>query len=271
MIDKFSWSRVWFLIRRYFNENFRSLSMTIGVIFGIMLFFGITINKTMGDTAHFDGAGAVLWLLLFAIISFSFTIVGSMTFSSMSTKPKRIVTMMVPASKGEKFISMLLIYNVMAPIVIVASALLVDLLTSLMFLHEPYFIEFLRNISGFFRQIRVEDYGLEIFLGIVALVVGSMTCSIATYTLGSTLWPKKSFIKTFCVLFAVQVFTPFFIPGDLTFRFIRWLQSVEWENVNYHVMAWGGVALIYLFAAFLYWLAWRRYRSTQLIQKFMMD
>ena len=271
MIDKFSWSRVWFLIRRYFNENFRSLSMTLGVMFGIMLFFGITINKTIGDFDHFDGAGAVLWLLLFAIISFSFTIVGSQTFSSMSTKPKRIVAMMVPASKGEKFVSMLLIYNVIAPVMIVISAIMVDLLTSLMFLHEPFFIKYLSNIGEFFQYIRVEDYGMEIFLGIVAFIGGSMLCSIATYTLGSALWPKKSFIKTFCVLFAVQVFTPFFIPGNLTIKFIHWLQEVEWENVNYHLMAWGGIALIYLFAAFLYWLAWRRYRSTQLVQKFMMD
>ena len=271
MIDKFSWSRVWLLLRRYFSENLCPLSMTIGVMFGIMLFFGITINKTVGDFDHFDGAGLVLWLILFGIISFSFTIVGSQTFSSMATKPKRIVAMMLPASKGEKFVSMLLVYNVVAPIMIVVSALVVDLLTSLMFLHEPFFIKYLGNIGEFFRQIRVEDHGLEIFLGIVALVCGSMLCSVATYTLGSALWPKKSFIKTFCVLFAVQVFMPFFIPGDLMLRFVRWLQNVEWADVNVHVLAWGGIALIYLFAGLLYWLAWRRYRSTQVVQKFMMD
>lgn len=271
MIDKFSWSRVWFLIRRYFNENFRQLSMTLGVIFGIMLFFGITINKTVGDFDRFDGAGAVLWVLLFAIISFSFTIVGSQTFSSMSTKPKRIVTMMVPASKGEKFVSMLLVYNLIAPIMIVLSALAVDLLTSLMFLHEPFFIKYLGNLGELFRKIRVEDYGLEILMGILTFVGGSMLCSMATYTLGSALWPKKSFIKTFCVLFAVQVFMPFFIPGDLPLRFIKWLSEVEWTDMNMHVLIWSGIALVYVFAGLLYWLAWRRYRSTQLIQKFMMD
>lgn len=180
--------------------------------------------------------------------------------------------MMVPASKGEKFVSMLLVYNVFAPIVIIASALLVDLITSLMFFHEPFFIKYLGNIGEFLKGIRIDDnYGMEIFFGILAFVVGSMICSIATYTLGSTLWPKKSFIKTFCVLFAVQVFLPYFIPGDLTLRFIRWLQDVEWGNVNYHLLAWSGIALIYAFAGLLYWLAWRRYRSTQVIQKFMMD
>lgn len=271
MNNKFSWSRVWFLIRRYFNENFRQLSMTLGVMFGIMLFFGIMINKTVGDYDHFDGTGFVLWLLLFGIIAFSFTIVGSQTFSSMATKPKRIVAMMVPASKSEKFVSLLLIYNVIAPVLIVASALVVDLLTSLMFLHEPFFIKYLSNIGEFFRQIRIEDYGMEIFIGIVALVCGSMLSSIATYTLGSALWPKKSFIKTFCVLFAIQVFMPFFIPADLTLRFVRWLQDVDWGNLNIHVLAWGGIALVYLFDALLYWLAWCRYRSTQIIQKFMMD
>lgn len=269
MIDKFSWSRVWFLIRRYFNENFRQLCMTLGVMFGIMLFFGITINRTIGNFD--DGAGMVLWLIFFGIISFALTVVGSLTFSSMSTKPKRIVAMMVPASKAEKFVSLLTIYNIFTPLLIVFCALFVDALTSLIFLHKPFFIQLLKYAGDFFATLKGENYGLEIFFGILSGVVGSLTCSMATYTLGSSIWPKKSFIKTFCVLFAIQVFMPFFVPIDLSASLIRWIRDIDIDEMSVHVMAWGGVALIYLFAAFLYWLAWRRYRSTQLIQKFMMD
>lgn len=269
MIDKFSWSRVWFLIRRYFNENFRQLSMTVGVMFGIMLFFGITINRTIGNFE--DGAGMVLWLIFFGIISFAMTVTGSLTFSSMSTKPKRIVAMMVPASKAEKFISLLLIYNIFAPLLIVFSSLLVDALTSLLFLHEPFFIQLLKQAGNVFAALKGEDYGLEIFFGILCGVGGSLTCSMATYTLGSSLWPKKSFIKTFCVLFAVQILIPFFVPVDFAASLIRWIRDSNIDDMSIHLMAWGGIALIYAFAAFLYWLAWRRYRSTQLIQKFMMD
>lgn len=259
-----------FLIRRYFNENLRQLTMTIGVVFGIMLFFGITINKSIGDFDKFDGAGVVLWIILFCIISFSLTVVGSLTFSSMSTKPKRIVAMMVPASKSEKFISLLIIYNLLGPLAIVISALLVDTLTSLMFMHKPFFITYLSNFVNLIAPLR-DDYGFEIISGIIIAIGGSLTCSMATYTLGSALWPKKSFIKTFCVLFAVQVFVPFFIPVDLSASFIRFLRDADFDNINIHIWAWSGIALIYAFAAFIYWLAWRRYRSTQLIQKFMMD
>lgn len=269
MIDKFSWSRVWFLIRRYFNENFRQLWMTLGVMFGIMLFFSITINRTIGNIG--SDAGIVLWLIFFGIISFALTVVGSLTFSSMSTKPRRIVAMMVPASKSEKFVSLLIIYNIFAPLLIVFSALLVDALTSAIFLHEPFFIYLLRHAGDFLAAIRGDSYGIEIFFGIMCGVGGSLTCSMATYTLGSSIWPKKSFIKTFCVLFAIQVFMPFFVPIDFAASLIRWIRDIDIDAISVHVMAWSGVALIYLFAAFLYWLAWRRYRSTQLIQKFMMD
>ena len=271
MIDKFSWSRVWFLIRRYFNENFRQLSMTIGVIFGIMLFFAITINKSCSDFADFSSVGFGLWLILFAIIGFSMTVSGSLTFSSTATKPKRIVAMMVPASKAEKFVSLLLIYNCFGTLTIVLCAFLADALTSLMFLHSPFFVQFFSFFSEVMGKIKVEDYGLEIFFAIISLVCGSLICSMATYTLGSSLWPKKSFLKTFCVMFAIQVFLPLFIPTDLAMRLIHWIAETNFDNVNIHLLAWGGIALIYIFSGLLYWLAWRRYRSTQLIQKFMMD
>lgn len=271
MIDKFSWSRVGLLIRRYFSENSRQLLMTLGVVFGIMLFFGLTINKSAGDYSKFDGTGAILWMILFCIISFALIIVGSLTFSSMSTKPKRIVAMMVPASKSEKFVSLLIIYNVMAPIAIILSALLVDVLTSLVFMHEPYFIHFLGTLGDFFSSIKREDYGFEVMLGIIAFVGGSLLCSLATYTLGSALWPKKSFIKTFCVLFAFQMIIPMIIPGNLSLRLIEWIRDFDFENINLHILAWSVIAVYYAFAGFIYWLAWRRYRSTQVIQKFMMD
>ncbi len=271
MIDKFSWSRVGFLIRRYFSENFRQLAMTVGVVFGIMLFFGLTINKNLNDFDHFSGTGTALWLMLFAIMSFAMIVVGSKTFSSMSTKPKRIVAMMVPASKSEKFVSLLLIYNVIMPIAIVVSALLVDVLTSLFFAHKPFFVEFAGSMGELFDSIKREDYGFEVMAGIIALVVGSLLSSLSIYTLGSALWPKKSFIKTFCVLFAFQMIIPMVFPGNLTLHFIEWLRDFDFENINLHLLAWGGIALVYVFDGFIYWLAWRCYRSTQVIQKFMMD
>lgn len=271
MNNSFSCSRIRYLIRRYFNENYRQLSMAIGVVFGIMLFFGITINKTIDDYDHFNGTGAVLWIVLFCIISFSMSVIGSLTFSSMSTKPKRIVAMMIPASKAEKFVSLLLIYNLILPFLIILSALLVDALTSLLFLHQPFFIQLLGNMGKFFMELKGFDYGLEIFFGVLAVISVSLLSSMAIYTLGSALWPKKSFIKTFCVLFAVQVFMPYIIPVDLMAKIIRNIRDAELDHLRVHILAWGAIVLGYAFTGLIYWLAWIRFRSTQLIQKFMMD
>ena len=267
MIDKFSMSRVLFLIRRYFNENARQLLMAVGVVFGIMLFFAMTINHAMGS--EYTGGGAFLWVLLSIVAGMSLIVACSLTFSSMSTKSKRIVAMMVPASKAEKFVSLLLIYNVIAPIAIIICALLADTLGSVIFLHSPYFFAFFDEVSEFLQNNMKSNDEWEILFALIAFIGAPFVCSMATYTLGSALWPKKSFIKTFCALFAIQMLIPLVLPADLFLHLNCWLRSLHWDN--HHLIIWGGIVAFYLFAACIYLLAWLRYRSTQLVQKLMMD
>jgi hypothetical protein len=38
-----------------------------------------------------------------------------------------------------------------------------------------------------------------------------------------------------------------------------------------NISLWGFITFIYCLAFFVYWLAWRRFRSTQIVQRFMND
>lgn len=270
---KFSWAVVRLLIRRYINENSRQLWMSCGVVFGIMFLMALLINGK--DNVQ----GAVMWFTFLFIGSIALGVSSSLTFSSMSTKPKRIVAMMVPASKGEKFASLMIIYNVFGPLAIVLSALAADTLSSLIHLNAPYFFNAYSFITNLFPSIYSSDFSeyWGVIIEVSALVIlgfaSLLLCNQAFYTLGSALWPKKSYIKTFCALYVIQmVFSIFFSIGIVDFHWVfGWLADLDFRNVSWHLVSWIALIVWYAVIYLIFYAAWRRYKNTQLVQKFMMN
>lgn len=262
------------LIRRYLNENSRQLWMSTGVCFGIMLLMALLFNSN-----YEYGWGAVIWMMFFFIGSISVGVSASLTFSSMSSKPGRIVAMMLPASKAEKFTSLMLIYNVFGPIAILLSALAADTLSSLLHMHAPYFFDAFKIVIDVFPQIDFEDFREhwgEIIEASSLLLLGFASlflCNQAIYTLGSAWWPKKSFIKTFCALYALQMLLGIVMSARIFNLnwFFRWIADLNFEDISWHFIAWGSLIVWYGIIFAIFWAAWRRYKNTQLVQKFMMN
>lgn len=276
MNNSFSWVRVRLLIRRYLTENSRQLWMSVLVVFGVMFLLGLLFN-TM-DMPE-EGIGMLVWFSFFFICCLAVEVSASLTFSSMSTKPRRTIAMMVPASKAEKFVSLMLIYNIFGPIAILVSALAADALSAGLHLHAPYFFRAIEALIVMFPEIDFSElsghWGQVIeAVSLAVLGIASMFFfSQSVYTLGSALWPKKSFIKTFCALYVLQMVLGIFLSiGVMSFE---WVKNVfgffEHGGISVHLAIWFLMIVWYAIIIAIYWVAWHRYKNMQLIQKFMMN
>lgn len=273
--DNFSWIRIGMLLKRYFSQNRRSLLMVLAVFFGIMLFTGCMTSRYLGDDQ--SDRTPVYWVFAAILSMFAITISASLTFNSMSSKPKRITEMMVPATKFEKFFSCIVVYVFIAPIAILASALVADALASVLFGLAPAFVDLFHGIGNMLKDISAhkldkEDIsGITVILMAVCSVIAYILLGQGWYVLGSALWPRKSFIKTSLVLLAVQMILPIIMPWEWLGNTLFGDYYDNWTSMQIVLYLWMWIAIFYAIDFGIFYLAWRRFKRTQLVQKFMMD
>ncbi len=259
MSQTFSWSRTSLLIKKYLYENRRSLQMHIGVYFGIVLLIDLLIRK---NTGYPPGALYAVVFTNFWQLAFAMVISGSRVFEYFSTKQKRIAQLMVPASRTEKFASQMLIYVGLGSVALIAATFLAGFIAALIIpLYEPNFI-FTSN-----QPISDEELKLMIAVFIGALLF--LFNGQAWYILGSSLWPRKAFFKTFVALMALQILLPLIFPLHLFDYFTSSMHTLYRTNdsdiTTYMFAADAG---LFLFNIGLYALAWWRISTTRLMQKF---
>lgn len=269
--DNFSWIRVGMLLKRYFAQNRRSLLMVLAVFFGLMLFIGLMISR------YVDGAPerlSMYWFIAIWITILAYTITASLTFSSLTTKQRRLTEMMVPATKFEKFTTCIIIYVIIFPVAIWISDAAADILSAVVFGHLPSIFYFFSILDEFnFEGLSDTIGAVHAFFFIVALLYGIILFSQSIYTLGSAWWPKKSFIKTSLVMYGAQMLLPLFIPWESLGNLMDWLFKGfdDSNNIMPLVTMWSFVLIIFLVDFGVFALAWRRFKNTQLVQKFMMN
>ncbi len=269
---------MWMLTKHYFVENRRNIAITCGVIFGILLLISILITKssyTPDDAALLSNHEErnMLILAFFCMCAgLIMQILGSLTFSSMSTKSKRISNLMLPASQSEKFISQCLIYVVGGNLFLIASLLLVDTVSALIFRMFPAWT-MIPDIMDFTGFISNYPYGYQIlamlFLGLLAMFL----CSQAIYVLGSAWWPRKSYLKTFVALFVFQIATTIIIPFGFLINFLPSIARI-FEDFDISIeqaltIGWIGIVLAYAVLFLIYWLAWQRYKRLAVVKRFL--
>lgn len=248
--DNVSMTRIRLLLSRFLSDNRRMLLLTVGITFGIFLLVGLFFCKNISD---YDLTVTLLMSDAF-IFSVFLTIFGSLTFSSMATKSQRISEMMVPASKSEKFLSLLIVYTVGGILLGLVSWFLSAVISAAVFGKVNILFE---NVSDFLSLVDMKDLGAVLLIGSTPLL------GQALYTLGSSLWPKKSFVKTFVALFLIEMMMTFLPFMGIFSRFKFGLMG--------SFSGWWLVGALYVIIFGIYLLAWVRFRNTQLVQKFMMD
>lgn len=221
------------------NPQLLDSSITEQLIDGKRTSFGITI--------------IVCCLIIGNIL---FTVFGSLTFSNLANKRERITAFMVPSSLCEKFALRALVYFGFGLITIIVGMLIAALIAQLSF--GAY--SNLTWIQTFFD----EGYSWQVvwILTLVTLIGN------AIYTLGSSLWPRLSWIKTWIVLnivqwgFGIMLISGLFSSQDWIYTLLRYLENND--SLTYVFITFEGLLIA------LCWIgAWFRYRSTQIVQLFM--
>ncbi len=192
------------------------------------------------------------------LICLGLTIFGSLTFSSMSSKKGRISTLMQPASMLEKYLLRMITYLFCGTLLLIAGFMTGVLVCQLVYGGGKLMME---NIAFFFTAD--DTTGQLIICGVILFVLFGNSL----YTLGSSLWPKLSWIKTWVIVVAIQwILGLFLISGMMTSvsGIIRILESSGQQ------LGWCIVCILILMNLGCWILAWWRFRNTQIVQRFMM-
>lgn len=195
------------------------------------------------------------------IVSIGLTVFGSLTFSNFSSKRKRISSLMIPASRIEKFFHRVLIYFVGGIILLIIGLFIGLAICQITFGGggAP-----LNSVLSFLDK---EFYGsFSIALILFAFLGNSI------YSLGSSLWPKLSWVKTWVILMVIQwAFTAIFMilaAANINWEaFFMVFFTIDKDNVWF--LIWSGIATLAILNLVCWGFAWLRFKNIQIIQRFM--
>lgn len=191
------------------------------------------------------------------IFCIGLTVLGSLTFSNLSSKRKRISTLMIPASESEKFALRLLTYLVAGSLTLLIGFFIGLCICQIIF--GGGWLVF-NEIGDFFNQ---EYSGWIVTAFILMALLGN-----SIYTLGSALWPKLSWIKTWVILMVIQ-WIGTVVMIIISSADISWHSFIMFWADHFSVLRWTGISVLVILNIACWILAWVRYRNTQIVQRFM--
>lgn len=219
---------------------------------------GLAVRTIEGTIASY---GSMYLLISLWISGIGLTVLGSLTFNNFSSKRKRISALMTPASRLEKFTLRLLIYFVCGFILLILGLLLGFGICQIAF---GAWVPTFNTISDFFD---IEYSGYIITSIILMAFLGN-----SIYALGSALWPKLSWIKTWVIMMVIQwagaIFLMILAAIDINWKdFFNFIHYFNSDNAWILFSCFVAILAILNIACWIF--AWWRYKNTQIIQRFM--
>ncbi len=213
----FDWNRFTLALRKEVTENWRQIGLAMLVLYGVMTLM-MVFGNWMSEGRDIDGWTSTRYMMVFFAFSMSSIVMASLAFRGLMTKTGRAELLTSPSSMTEKFIVNVLIYVVGYTLAFIVITQIADLtrIAVLWWAQSDTFkvpgpINFTVSINKVFSEMLAsppikDQHGLFViaaYLGIVA--------NAGLYLLGSVLWPKLSFLKTFAAVYIIQ--TVLFIVG----------------------------------------------------------
>ena len=211
----FDWNRFTAALRKEVVENKRQLLLIVTSIFLFFLIFmvmGNVISNAMSDVAKNDSESEQVielmpTIFIWTVYSFIVIIVASLAFRNLTSKTGRVALFTSPSSMTEKFTVNLLIYVVGAFVAFIVCAQLADLMRIAIlspFKSEKFAVP---GITNFFTVLSSSSYDImsmtDIFQSegyesqIKIMTVLSIFLGPALFFMGSVLWPRWAFVKSF--------------------------------------------------------------------------
>ncbi|MCM1490891.1 MAG: hypothetical protein NC095_08720 [Muribaculum sp.] len=202
----------------------------------------------------------------FFIFSIGMTIYGSLTFVSMNSKNGRISTLMMPASMLEKYAVRFLEYTIGGLLIMIAGYALGLLVEFISFAGNDIFAVENNDMLTISKNSWHEIFIVSTIFGL-AILFGN-----AFYALGSSIWPRSSWIKTWVcqqIIGVIFLFAGAFGLFKIVSNFINWLDKIDTTSINENAIFWTYVVIFIALIAGCWALAWWRFRNTQIVQRFM--
>lgn len=200
------------------------------------------------------------WIGLFLAGCFS----ASMMMHPIRDKESAIPALMLPASQLEKFAVRWLTYVPAFIVIYIAGFLVID---SLRVLYCTVTHPAALNVHFAFKILFEDKYNiLATICGLAAFL--SLQ---SQFVLGSTIWPKRSFLKTFLALCVISSIISVYFTGlfmtlfDDNFYYVpEWAEKFEPTE---RMTAWFVTIAALIFSSVNYVIAYFRYRESEIIQR----
>lgn len=271
--DKFfSSSRFMNLCRKEMVENWRTNLLRMVMVFGIMVLIFVVNGyfKYRWWPQHAETDPMVEYALnYFIILGWIFgCLFASMTFSKLRSKTSRLSLIMTPATSFEKYFSRWMISTIVYVVVFIILFMLADYArviicriiypeTTIMPASLKYLVT--RNIG--IGNAMGENLGIGKFML-------SYLFTQSFFLLGSAVWPKNSFIKTFAAGLFIQI--TYMLIAVLTLR-VLWGENIYITdsalNINPETIKNTITGIVVFFTLFNWTMAYYRFKESEIINR----
>lgn len=232
----FDWNRFTLALRKEVTENWRQIGLGMLVLYGVMTLM-MVFGNWMSEGREIDGWTSMRYMMVFVAFSMSSIVMASLAFRGLMTKTGRAELLTSPSSMTEKFIVNVLIYVVGYTLAFIVITQIADLtrIAVLWWAQSDTFkvpgpINFTVSINKAFSEMLTpspakDQYGLFVIAAYLGLVANA-----GLYLLGSVLWPRLSFLKTFAAVYIIQ--TVLFVVGIIIIQGLSTPDAVVQMIIN---------------------------------------
>ena len=267
----FSFPRFANYFKKVLVEDRKRLLQRIITVFGLLVVFGAIISDSCYQhymealkigivRSEIDPAIDGLMPLFIFGLFIGCALSASFIMEPMSSKTSRIYALMLPATSFEKYFVRWFIYTIGYLVVYYFLFLLVDVMRVCVFSVIYPEIDIITFINPYAEIVALRD---EVPLG---FVVSLYLLLQSIFVLGSSLWPKYAFLKTFTAYTILgMAFSAFF--AGLMNLFDRPGNSYimpELSDDTLFLIATCGVMMVTLF---FWWLAYKRFKEMEVVNR----
>lgn len=267
----FSFPRFANYFKKVLVEDRKRLLQRIITVFGLLVVFGAIISDSCYQhymealkigivRSEIDPAIDGLMPLFVFGLFIGCALSASFIMEPMSSKTSRIYALMLPATSFEKYFVRWFIYTIGYLVVYYLLFLLVDVMRVCVFSVVYPEIDIITFINPYAEIVALRDDAPLGFIVSLYLLLQSI------FVLGSSLWPKYAFLKTFTAYTILgMAFSAFF--AGLMNLFDRPGNSYimpELSDDTLFLIATCGVMMVTLF---FWWLAYKRFKEMEVVNR----
>ena len=268
----FSLPRFMNLCRKEMVENWKSnvlrMVLMYGVMAVVMVWNGYFEYRGTSNHVYAEDPAWVFLLVVFIWGLWGFgCLSASFTMERMKTKTSRTSMLMVPATPFEKFFSRWFVFTVVYLVVFLISYKLADytrlIIYSLAYPEKDFIAPVaLSHVFGDEKYYTLCNSGLEFG----ALMSGYFFVQ-SLFVLGSSIWPKNSFLKTFAAGTIIGII--YFLVGALVCKMLlengRYYSGGIFESKD--TVLWIIIVAGILFTLLNWTLAYFRFKESEIINR----